>query len=307
MRARSLILIMIAVLLAGGTAMLARSWLARQRAEPAQASPLALPAPAKSVLVTRAAIQRGQILRPDDLVWQPWPEGVLDKSYVLLGTRTPKDFAGSVARFPLGPGEPITDAKIVNPGTRGFLAAVLRPGKRAISVPITPTSGISGFIFPGDFVDILITETFPKTGGADNSPGQGQTDRKAAETVLHNVRVIGIDQRLEGKPGEAIVGHTATLEVTPKEGEIIELAAEMGKLSLVLRSLRSDGQPGEQDVADSGDVLEKPTYTLDSEVSQLLDKPTAGKEKNAPVSVTILRGGAKTDEAVASQPASKGS
>jgi pilus assembly protein CpaB len=310
MRGRSLILIMIAVFLAGGTALLARAWLASQRPAPAAAAPMALPAPAKSVLVTRQAIKRGQILRPEDLVWQPWPEGVLDKSYVVLGTSSPHDFAGWVARLPLGPGEPITKGKIVKPGDRGFLAAVLRPGMRAISVPITATSGISGFVFPGDFVDIMITETL-RSRGAGAGSNQGETERKAAETVLHDVRVIGIDQRLEGKAGQAMVGHTATLEVTPKQGEIIELAAEMGKLSLSLRSLRPDA--GDTDSAldptrvAAGGPDEKPTYTLDSEVSQLLERPNLRKGKSATGTVTILRGSTKTDESVASQPASKGS
>ena len=102
------------------------------------------------MLVARLGVQRGQILKPDDLVWQVWPEGTLDKSYVILGTRTPESFAGSVARNPIGSGEPITESKIIAPGNRGFLAAVLRPGMRAISVPVTVTTGISGFVFPGD-------------------------------------------------------------------------------------------------------------------------------------------------------------
>jgi|SRR5580704_8828731 pilus assembly protein CpaB len=307
MRARSLILIVIALVLAGGTAMLARAWLVAQRPTLAAASPLALPQPAKSVLVTRAAVQRGQILRSEDLAWQPWPDGATDKSYVLLGSRTPESFSGSVARLPLGPGEPVTETKLVKPGDRGFLAAVLRPGMRAISVPITATSGISGFVFPGDFVDILITESLAT--GSNNGPGQGQLDRRAAETVLHDVRVIGIDQKLEGNPGEAVVGHTATLEVTPKQGEIIELASEIGKLSLSLRSLRpEEGEEAapQQTAADSEATLEPPTFTLDSEVSPLLAKPR-GSGNGGAGPVTILRGGSKSGEAVASQPASKGS
>src|SRR6195256_1936297 len=219
MRLRTVLLLFVAVVLAGGTAVLARAWLAAQRAaEIAEASPLALPTPAKSVLVARAGIQRGQLLKPDDLIWQIWPEGVLEKNYVLLGTRTPDSFAGSVARNPVSAGEPITDAKIVAPGNRGFLAAVLRPGMRAISVPVTITSGISGFIFPGDQVDLMITHQIPTGPAGGNSGGY---EHKAAETVLHDVRVIAIDQRLESKSGEAVVADTATLEVTPKQTEVI--------------------------------------------------------------------------------------
>src|SRR2546423_11604064 len=158
--------------------MLARAWLAAQHAQVVEASPLALPAPAKSVLVARNDIKRGQILKPEDMSWQVWPEGAVDKSYVVLGMRTPESFAGWVARNPVSGGEPITEAKIIAPGNRGFLAAPLRPGHRAISVPVTITSGISGFIFPGDQVDLMITYPIP----AANASGGGY-EHKAAETV----------------------------------------------------------------------------------------------------------------------------
>ena len=157
MRARTLILFFVALTLAGGTALLVRSYLAQKNGE-AEQQALARPAaPQKFVLVARGAILRGQILKPQDLSWQVWPEGGIDKNYIQVGTRTAESFAGWVARDPFAAGEPISDAKIVSPGSRGFLAAVLRPGMRAISVPVSVTSGISGFVFPGDQVDILIT------------------------------------------------------------------------------------------------------------------------------------------------------
>src|SRR5436189_302540 len=278
MRLRTVLLLFIAVGLAGGTAMLARAWLAAQRAaEIAEAAPLALPTPAKSVLVARADVRRGQILKPEDMMWQVWPEGGIDKSYVVLGTRTPESFAGWVARNPVAAGEPVTESKIISPANRGFLAAVLRPGMRAISVPVTLTSGISGFIFPGDQVDLLITYQVP----AQNTAGAtGGYEHKAAETVLHDVRVIAIDQRLESKAGEAVVAHTATMEVTPKQSEIIALAGEIGKLSLSLRSLvpavadatgarDPNASPEATTVADSSDGTPSPTFTLDSEISPL--------------------------------------
>ena len=318
MRLRTILLLFVAIVLAGGTAVLARSWLAAQRAaEIAEASPLALPTPAKSVLVARNGIQRGQILKPDDLIWQIWPEGALDKNYVLLGTRTPESFAGAVARNPVGAGEPVTEAKIVAPGNRGFLSAVLRPGMRAISVPVTVTSGISGFIFPGDQVDLLITYLVPVTGAATG--GGSSYEHKASETVLHDVRVIAIDQRLETKAGEALIAHTATLEVTPKQSEIIALAGEIGKLSLSLRSLvsASANTPGSADqaadatspaaAADSRVNGAPPTVTMDSEVSPLLPKSLRGLDNSDSGVVTILRGGGKKEDATASQPASRGS
>src|SRR6516165_2881501 len=275
MRARTLILFVIALTLAGGTAMLVRSFLGTRPEVEAQA--LAKPAaPQTSVLVARGAIARGQILKPQDLSWQVWPEGGIDKNYIVSGTRAPESFTGWVARDPIAAGEPISDAKIVSPGSRGFLAAVLRPGMRAISVPVTATSGISGFVFPGDQVDILITHRLT---------GHGDGSHDAAETVLQDVRVIGIDQKLDSKTGEALVAHTATLEVTPKQSEMIAVAAEIGKLSLSLRSLAANQNEKSSTESATGDA--QSTFTLDSEVSQLVPKP--GATENG---VTILRGGA---------------
>ena len=238
MRARTLILLSLAIILAVGTALLARTWLAAQKTEAElKAVPLALPTPSKSVLVARADIRRGQILRADEMVWQVWPEGGIDKNYVVLGgEQKPDSFAGWVANNPIASGEPITKTKIIKPGNRGFLAAVLRPGMRAISVPVTVTSGISGFIFPGDEVDLMLTYAVPAPTAAGDDK-KANYDHKAAQTVLRNIRVIAIDQRLESKAGEAVPAHTATFEVTPKESEVILLASEIGKLSLTLRSL----------------------------------------------------------------------
>jgi pilus assembly protein CpaB len=299
MRARTLILFMVAILLAGGTAMLVRSWLAQQRTVEAEAGPMPPPPMQKSVLVASGALSRGQILKPTDLAWQMWPDGGIDHAYIQKGTKTIEDFAGWVARDPFGPGEPITESKVVAPGSRGFLAAVLRPGMRAVSVPVTRTSGISGFVFPGDQVDILITH--PLAASAGNGPS---LQRQASETVLQDVRVLAVDQKLDGKAGEPVVAQTATLEVTPKQSEIIAVASEIGKLSLSLRSLVTP--PGQKTAADSLDKSELGTFTLDSEVSRLLPKALAQKDNPNADIITILRGSGKSETSSESQPAPRG-
>jgi pilus assembly protein CpaB len=279
MRARTLILFVVAIVLAGGTAMLARSWLAQQRATEARATPMPPPSlPQKSVLVAHGEITRGQILKPADLTWQPWHDGEINQAYIREGTKPIDAFTGWVARGSFGPGEPITETKIVQPGSRGFAAAALQPGMEAVSVPVTAASDVSGFILPGDHVDVVITHTLPATG---KDPG---TQQRVAETVLHDVRVLGVDQKLDSKGGEAIVAHTATLEVTPKQGEMLAVASEIGKLSLSLRSLRAS--PSEETASDSPADTGSGTYTLDSEVSKVLTQ-----KDNA---VTILRGNSKS-------------
>jgi len=301
MRARTLILVFIAILLAGGTAFLARNYLARKDTEIVQErESVKVAAPSKSVLVAHVDLKRGQILRAEDTSWQIWPEGALDKNYIVLGgppipLRTPESFAGDVARNPIAAGEPITDARVIAPGNRGFLAAVMRPGMRAISVPVTITSGIAGFIFPGDQVDLMLTYSIPAVvlGAA--------FEHKAVETVLRDVRVIAIDQRMESKPGEAVVAHTVTFEVTPKQSEIIALSSKIGEMSLALRSLvptpqealaseKATSETAGQKPPDSP-VAAKATCTIDSEVSPLLPQVTS-EQGGCDVSVvTILRGG----------------
>src|SRR4029079_17075729 len=133
---------------------------------------------------------------------------------------------------------------------RSFMAAVLRPGFRAVSVGVTPTSGISGFVFAGDQVDLLMTHKISR--GEDRN-------YLVTETVLRNVRVLAVDQKVDAKPGDPpLVARTATLEVTPKQAEIVAIIGEMGRLSLSLRSL--------QDSADSDREAEAPKITEDEDL-----------------------------------------
>ena len=178
MRARTLILFVIAIMLAGGTAMLVRSWLMQQRtAEVKEAPPERPVAPPQSILVARGEISRGQILKPADLTWQPWHDGGINQAYIREGTKAIDAFVGWVARGSFGPGEPVTEAKIVAPGSRGFLAAALRPGMRAVSVPVNPTSDISGFVLPGDQVDIDYTSAADDQREGRFGPAPGGRDR----------------------------------------------------------------------------------------------------------------------------------
>lgn len=308
MRGRTLFLFAIALLLAGGTAVLMHSWLTQR---PVVAAAPAPPPAQKSILVARQAITRGQIVKDDDFAARPWPEAAIGAGYVLAGSRAAKSLAGSVARQPFAAGEPIIRAKLVAPGERGFLAAALQPGMRAISVPVDVTADVSGFVMPGDRVDLLLTLPVPPEGS--NASGY---QHKAAETVLHDLRVIAIDQRLDSKDGQAVVARTVTFEVTPKQSEIVAVAADIGKLSLSLRGLAAAtgtsplvaaADPATHVSAYSGLDPQPTDFTLDSEVSELLPKRHPGRQNSNDGSVTILRGNGNNSTSVSSQPASRGS
>jgi pilus assembly protein CpaB len=304
MRLRTLILFAIALLLAGGTAILVRSWLS-QRPAVAAVAPPPRPTPEKSILVAGAAISRGQKLKLTDFTRQPWPDAAIRADYIVAGTDSAKSLAGAVALERIVAGEPIIKTKIVVPGDRGPLAALLQPGMRAVSVPVDATTDVSGFVFAGDRVDILITLPVPQDGANGSSGYQ----HKAAETVLRDVRVIAIDQHLDSKDDQAVVARNVTFEVTPKQSEIIAVASEIGKLSLSLRSL-SVVKGKKSAVVAAADSFDDPglrNVTLDSEVSQVLPKPFTSKQNPNDGMVTILRGNGNNATSVSSQPASRGS
>jgi pilus assembly protein CpaB len=297
MRGRTVILFLIAALLAGGTAVLVRSSLNRQ---PVFATaPTPRPPPQKTVLVAAVAIARGQILRSADLTWRPWPDSALAPAYIVSGTDSQKSLAGWVVREPFTAGEPIVKTKIVAPGDHGFLAAVLDPGMRAVSITVDQTSDVSGFILPGDRVDVLVNLSLSAGGGGANG-----YQHRAAQTVLRGVRVIAVDQRADSKDGQPVVARTVTLEVTPKQSEILVLAGDMGKLSLSLRALAaaSPEKPIALAVADVRTAAPNPpgdwidgqgsaSFTIDSEVSPLV--PAVLNHNQSDGNVTILRGEGK--------------
>jgi len=300
MNSKRVVFLLLAVIVAGATAFMARAWLQNERAALMAQAGLHHEVPTAAatlqVLVARNAIHTGQIVKPDDMRWQSWPQGSLAPTYIVEGKRPLSDFVGAVARGSIAAGEPVTEGKLVLAGTRGFMAAVLQPGTRAVSVPITATSAVSGFIYAGDRVDVLLTHVLQASsqGGGQSAPS-GQ--RSATETILRNARVIAMDQKLDFSPGDKPdVGKTATLELTPKQTELVTLAVKMGDLSLVLRSLQDINDDGrdpatiENAPAEPGD-----SFTEDSQVSRLIRPAAAATVAVRPV-VIVLRGAARAKQ-----------
>ena len=288
MNSKRIVFLLLAVIVAGTTAFLARAWLQAERAAIAAqiAAPKPVAAPSVQVLVAKNALRTGQLIKPEDLRWQAWPQGALPQTYIIEGKRPLTDFVGAVARTSFRIGQPLVDTDIVMPGSRGFLAAVLRPGLRAVSVPATATSAVSGFIYAGDRVDVLLTHTL-------NGPS-GQ--HSATETILRNARVIAMDQRLDFAPGDKPeVGKTATLELTAKQTEIVTLGVKMGELSLVLRSLQDEEErDGEGNSEDATAELGQ-SYTHDTQVSRLIKEPAPPKPPEAAKpAIFVLRGAGRT-------------
>ena len=96
--------------------------------------------------------------------WQDWPDVAVPETYLVRGQGDETQFVGAVVRRPLTVGQPLSAGSVVKPGERGFLAAVLEPGMRAISVPVDEAAGNAGLIFPGDRVDLILTQTLSAEG-----------------------------------------------------------------------------------------------------------------------------------------------
>ena len=176
------------------------------------------------------------------------PSGaIIDTPEVRIGLR------GSLVRTFLDTGSLVTSQNVLRPRDRGFLASVLAPGTRAISINVDAESGVSGLIWPGDYVDVVLTQVIDKTDLAHGT---------LSETVLHNVRIIAIDQEImQGVPANNAtagkVAHTVSLQLAPEQVGKITVAEHLGKLSLAIRAAVEQHDTGNTGTVFSGDVSPK--------------------------------------------------
>ncbi len=185
------------------------------------------------VLVARADIGLGQIANESLFRWQDWPADAVTPT-LLTDKTSPKamtELSGAIARAPILAGEPITTKKLIKAGQGGILAAILPPGMRAVSTKIKEETAVGKLILPNDHVDVIITRTMR---------GKGGQEEHTTDTLFRNVRVLAIGQQIESKEGKKSAegaANTATLELTPRQTELLALATSMGELSLALRSI----------------------------------------------------------------------
>lgn len=240
-------------------------------------------APAKIVVLTALhALQPGALLKPADLGTLAVAEGELPQG---ASRDTPAERAGligAMVRRPVLTGQPILPADVMRPGDHGFLAAVLAPGMRAVTVGVDAISGSAGLIWPGDRVDLVLTQEI-----ADKTLPLGK--RLAAETVLSDVRVIAIDQHLVQGVDPNGVGHhlaqTVTLEVSPHEAEDVAVATHLGRLSLVVVAADVDANKAESP---------RPTIAWAGQVSPALE--VAQPKQEAGPTLKVFRGSAGAEQ-----------
>jgi pilus assembly protein CpaB len=238
-----------ALVIAVITAVMAKNMFAGAGAQQAAAAP-AVPLGPK-VLVAKKALGVGTIIDAESFAYQPWPKELMQEAYYVDGgpDSDPRKLMGTVVRYQITAGQPVTRGSLVGPQDRGFLAAALGPGMRAVTVPVNVSTGVAGFVFPGDHVDIVLTQQVQ--GGGDGPA------LKVSETIIRNVRVLATDQRLTDKNDdgktEVKTFSNVTMEVTPRIAEKIAVAQSLGQLSLSLRSIADNTAELERAVA-AGDV-----------------------------------------------------
>lgn len=297
---KKLILLVAALVIAALAAFMARTMFSG--GEPAPVAAAKPPEPTgPQVLVATRALPVGTIITADAFRYQPWPKELVEEAYFIkpdgsapakpaeptaeggqaapAPPATPEEMMqqllGTVVRNPITAGQPLTKGALVFPGDRGFLAAALGPGMRAVTVPVSALTGVAGFVFPGDRVDMVLTQ---------NVNGQGTGDAlKVSETIIRNLRVLATDQRAQSakdEKGNTIVSDykLVTLEVTPQLAEKIAVAQTIGTLSLSLRALADNAAELEQALA-SGSVTLPKGASADEEarlLAQLNKQPVSG-------------------------------
>jgi pilus assembly protein CpaB len=300
-------MIVAAVALFGAGVLIAHAFLQAPPPAVAVAPPADVVVPSSAVMVAKSDLHAGQFLGEGDIAWRDRPNNSLRPDLYVKGADSTTALIGAVLLRAVHTGEAIQRGDVVSPHERGFLAAVLTPGKRSISVAVDEVSGNAGLILPGDHVDVIVTHT----AAQGENPGR----QVVAQVVLEDLTVIAIDQTLRG-PTEEIqaeaakdekrgarldlnsqrprtTARTVTLEVAPHDAEVLAVAANLGKLTLVLRSLERLPATAVVSRLDSapvwaGDVM-RPLFELGQAPAVQENAPPPPPPSSA--EVVVLRGG----------------
>lgn len=232
------------------------------------------------ILVATRQLPVGTIIGPDSFRFQPWPKELVEQAYFMKDKTDVNTLVGTVVRHAITAGQPLTQGALVHPDDRGFLAAALGPGMRAITVKVSREEGVAGFVFPGDRVDVMLAQKLSVDTENSSYPDD---ELYTAETIIRNVRVLATDQRYnaEDETGKTPVRTfgSVTLEATPEIAEKIAVAQDMGKLSLALRPLAES--VGELEAAIASGAINVPAGTDTAAEKKMLAeaaaRPTASR------------------------------
>ena len=267
-RTGTLIMLLVALLFGGLAVFVAKAWLANQQVQVAQqVAPQVVKVDTQKIVVAQKELHFGEPITPDVVSEVDWPAGATPEGSFNSVSDILKD-GSRVVLSPIGANEPILGWKISGPGARASLSALVKEGMRAVTIHLNDTTGVAGFVLPGDRVDVLYTR--------DKEDGAG------IDVLFQNVRVLAINQNADEKTGAPIEGRTATLELTPVDAQKLALAETTGGVIFTLRAAGSlDTAPARRIVQDelvSSGTLSQPPATASGEDKSALEKRLAELE-----------------------------
>ncbi|MDR5775291.1 MULTISPECIES: Flp pilus assembly protein CpaB [unclassified Caballeronia] len=257
----------------------------------------------EKVLVSAAALPQGLLLRDEDITWKATPANQIPPNAIVSGAPNAPELKGALLRHPVDSGAILVTDDVILPSAPGFLAATLKPEMRAVSVAVDDVSGNAGLIQPGDYVDLLLTQQMDRR---TDSPDLAVS----SETVVEHVRVLAVGSEIKrpkansDAPDNVTRARTVTLEVTPRMGEVVAVAARLGSLSLALRSFATASRDPANAAAASAPSAERPPIWA-GDISRAVralpharaPQPSAPGVSAAPLprTVTVYRGSEKSD------------
>jgi pilus assembly protein CpaB len=275
MFARVALFLLMAIGLAGFGAV---AWINLHPPSQPASTEIAQPNDKLSLLVAARPLRAGALLKADDVAAEQRPAKDVPVGARMDTEAGRSELIGALIRRNLVKGEVILSADALNPGDRGFLAAVLGSGMRAVTVGVDAVSGLAGLVWPGDRVDLILTQS---QEGADVPPSH----RVSGETVLHDVRVLAIDRQLvqgaTSESPESQAARTVTLEVTPADAARVAVATRLGHLSLAVVAVAS--------------AAAAPAAAAGPDTATASPQPDAGITWGGDVSSALRRGGSTTD------------
>lgn len=218
------------------------------------------------ILAATGEIPFGTRLSSDHFKWVEWPSEIVSPEFISEDVRADAimELTGSVARSVIYENEPISERKLVKPGTQGLMATMLKAGMRAVTTRISVDTAAGGFIQPGDRVDIILTTSMSPSPALQATQGRSQIF--SATTIFENVRVLAIDQTFStsSESGASVIGSTATFEMSQEDAVILQEAVAQGDITLTLRPMgpigRASGKSHARIKQKSGEVSSLTVY-----------------------------------------------
>ncbi|HWL80340.1 MAG TPA: Flp pilus assembly protein CpaB [Roseomonas sp.] len=275
-----LLLVLVLLLTAGGLGLIAWQAVQSPAPRPIAAAEAAPPPPATIRVLTAARpLPASSLLKEEDWAVREVPPDSIAAAVLRDTPEERAEMRGAMLRTYLDVGAPLSRDDVLRPRDRGFLAAVLRPGLRAISVGVDAVTGAAGLIWPGDQVDLILTQEL--------DPAQTPLGRRVvAETVLTDIRVIAVDQKLtQGASGDTAardVARTVTLEVSARQAERVAVAGRLGRLSVTVRAMEETA---------AADSTARPVAVFSADVSSALSRSEAA----AATRMRVIQGGETQD------------